>query len=69
MRNHGAPGHTTAAMVHHPWLQGIETSANMLYNKAMLLKLEHIIINCTYYESIFCHDNDYALHEKLRTKH
>jgi hypothetical protein len=47
MRNHGAPSHTTAAMVHHPWLQGIETSANMLYIKAMLLmlKLEHIIIN------------------------
>ncbi len=38
---------TAAAMVPTPRLQGVETSANMSYNKAASLKLEHIIIYIT----------------------
>jgi hypothetical protein len=58
---------TTTAMVPTPRLRGVETSANMSYNKAALLKLEHIILNGTYL-TIFGHYDDYA-HVKLRTKH
>jgi hypothetical protein len=32
--NHGGRHCTMAAIVPHPWLQGIETSPNMLCNKA-----------------------------------
>ena len=65
--NHGGRRRTMAAMVPHPWLRSIETSANMSYNKAASLKLELIIFNGTSY-SIFCHYNDYG-RVKLRTKH
>ena len=43
--NHGGCRHTMAAMVPHPLLRGIETSANISYNKAVSLKLELIIFN------------------------
>ena len=46
--NHGSRRRTMAAMVPHLWLRGIETSANMSYNKAASLKLELIIFNGTY---------------------
>ena len=58
---------SAAAMVPTPRLQGVETSANMSYNKAASLKLEHIILNGTYL-FIFSHYDDYA-RVKLRTKH
>jgi hypothetical protein len=48
MMSHGGRHRTMAAMVPHPWLQGTETSANMSYNKAAILKLELIIFNGTY---------------------
>ncbi len=45
--NHGGRRRTTAAMVPHPRLRGVETLANRLCNNATSLKLEHIIINIT----------------------
>ena len=46
--NHGSRRRTMAAVVPHPWLQGIDTSADTSYNKAASLKLEHIIFNGIY---------------------
>jgi len=46
--NHGGRRRTMAAMVTHPRIRGVETSANMSYNKAASLKLEHTISNGTY---------------------
>ncbi len=46
--NHGGRRRTTTPMVPHPRLRGIETSANVSYNKAVLLKLEYLIINIIY---------------------
>jgi hypothetical protein len=45
--DHGGRRHTTATIVPHPPLWGVETLANRLYNNATSLKLEHIIINIT----------------------
>ena len=53
MMNHGGCRCTMAAMVPHPWLRGIETSANMSYNKAASLKLELIIFYGTIPISLF----------------
>jgi hypothetical protein len=46
--NHGGRHRITAAIVPHPRLQDVEALANMLCNKATLLKINNIIINNTY---------------------
>jgi hypothetical protein len=67
MINHVGRRCTTAAIVPHPRLQGVESLANVLCIKATHLKLEKIfIINTTY--PIFC-DNGNYVHVKQHTKH
>ena len=46
--NHGGRRRHAAAIMPHPRIRGVETSANMSYNKAASLKLEHTISNGTY---------------------
>ncbi len=41
--NHGDRHRPMAIMVPHSWCQGIQQSANMLHNRATLLKLEYLI--------------------------